>query len=89
MRGRLRYAIAASLVILIGAGTALGIDLSRGSGSAATNLVNPSLFAQRSQYVTLSDSTKLAANVLLPTSASEPNHERVPTILRLTRYALG
>jgi putative CocE/NonD family hydrolase len=89
MRGRLRYAIAASLVILIGAGTALGIDLSRGSGSAATNLVNPSLFAQRSQYVTLSDSTKLAANVLLPTSASEPNHERVPTILRLTRYSLG
>jgi putative hydrolase, CocE/NonD family len=89
MRVRLRYRVAVSIVILIGAGTALGIDLSRGDGTPATILVNPSLIAQGSRYVTLSDSTKLAANVLLPTSASEPNHGRVPTILRLTRYPLG
>ena len=89
MRVRLRYRVAVSIVILIGAGTALGIDLSRGDGTPATILVNPSLIAQSSQYVTLSDSTKLAANVLLPTSANEPNHGRVPTILRLTRYTLG
>jgi len=89
MRGKLRYVVVASIVVFIGAGLVLGIALSRDGHKPAENMVSPSLLPQWSQYVTLPDSTKLAANVLLPDSANAPNHERVPTILRLTRYQLG
>jgi putative CocE/NonD family hydrolase len=84
MSRRLRYVVAASIAILVGAGLALGIALNRGGRAPAKNLP-----PQWSQYVTWPDSTKLAANVLLPTSASGSSHDRVPTILRLTRYQLG
>ena len=84
MRSGLRYGVAASAVVVVGVGLALGIALSRGGRAPAKKLRY-----QWSQYVTLPDSTKLAANVLLPDSASGSNHGRVPTILRLTRYTLG
>jgi putative CocE/NonD family hydrolase len=69
---------------MVGAGLVLGTTLNRG-GRAPAKKLQP----QWSQYVTMRDSTKLAADVFLPTSASGLNHERVPTILRITRYSLG